>query len=117
MSFKLLKQVITHLKKTAKCPRCSSLFDDDSIFVLATSSTGTDSACNSLLAVVCPNCTSQAFIMIEVTNITTRLKKDFIRIHTKTAPRGNGGNISDDDILDMHNFLRSWQGDLTELFK
>ena len=50
--------------------------------------------------------------MVEIGSAAEKLKKEFIRIRTKpTSP-----NISANEILDMHNFLKSWQGDVKELF-
>src|SRR3990167_6080479 len=107
MSFKLLKQVIAHLKKTSSCPFCKTRFIDDSFLVLATSVSLTG-VCAGLFLVMCPKCSAQAFAMVEIGSAAEKLKKEFIRIRTKpTSP-----NISANEILDMHNFLKSWQGDV-----
>ena len=112
MSFKLLKQVIAFIKKESKCPFCTGGFIDDAIFILGTSANAGPIMCSGLFFVICPKCFAQAFVMVEVTNITGELKKEFIHITTKSAQ-----GISINEVLDMHNFLKSWEGDVKELFK
>lgn len=112
MSFKLLKKLIAHLKKAYRCPGCKSFFPDDSIYTLATTPDCCDKTCAGLFYLICPTCPTQAFVFVEVSHPTLAdLKKEFIRIRTKPA-----GNISINEVLDMRNFLRSWQGDVKELF-
>ncbi len=108
MSFKLLKFVVEHLRKTEKCPFCKSALSEDFIFVLATGMAFVDAAIctNGIFYVVCEKCTAQAFVMAEVMSMTD------IRVHRKIA----GQHISTNEILDMHNFLKHWQGDVKELF-
>jgi predicted nucleic-acid-binding Zn-ribbon protein len=116
MSFKLLKQVISHLKKTSKCPYCGSGFSEDFLYILATGVTQGPDGGHGLFFVMCPKCHAHAFVFVEVTMITARLKKEHIRIHTKPAPMPSG-QIDVNEILDMHNFLKNWEGDMKELFK
>lgn len=113
MSFKLLKQVIAHLRQKSICPYCKSRFNDDSIFILATSTTTDAAACNGIFFVVCPKCNASAFVAVEVSSITQKLKNQHIKMETTATPDG----ISTNEVLDMHNFLKSWEGDVSELFK
>ncbi len=99
MPFYLLKQVISFIKKTCRCPSCKGRLCDDSIFVLTTHVTSVEGDAKGLFYVVCPDCLAHAFVVVESKN-------------------GEGGSISVNEILDMHNFLKTWQGgDLQELFK
>ncbi|MBI2638810.1 hypothetical protein HYW83_04445 [Candidatus Peregrinibacteria bacterium] len=116
MSFKLLKQVISHLKKTSKCSYCGSGFSEDFLFVLATGLNPSPDGGHALFFVMCPQCHAHAFVFVEVTMITARLKKEHIRIQTKLAPMPSE-KIEMNEILDMHNFLKDWQGDVHELFR
>jgi hypothetical protein len=111
MSFKLLKFVIDKLKRSQKCTNCAGDFDDDSIFVLTT--TATPEISSAIFFTVCPKCASPAFVLSEVKPATSEFRQDYIRIITKQAT----GPVSVDDILDMHNFLKNYQGDVQELFK
>lgn len=67
---------------------------------------------NGLFFIICPHCFAQAFVMTEVSILNPVIKQNEIRIQTKAVPR-----ISANEVLDMHNFLKTWQGDVTELFK
>lgn len=114
MSFKMLRFIVGHLRKNNRCPFCSSQFIDESIFILATAFDGANLSCSALFFIICPKCFAQAFVMVEANNVSAdRLKKENIRVHTKPTTR----SISSDEILDMHNFLKNWKGDLKELFK
>lgn len=117
MSFKLLKQVIAHLRKTSKCPSCGSEFSEDFLYVLATGANPGPEGGHALFFVMCRKCSVHAFVFVEVTSITARLKKEHIRIQTKTAPAGAMAGIDVNEVLDMHNFLKDWQGDVKELFQ
>lgn len=110
MSFKLLKHIIANLKKRSVCRTCGSRFIDDSIFVLATNLT--PNSASALFFIICQKCFSQAFMFTELRNLSTPRTMEDIYIETKEA---NG--ITIDEILDMRNFLKTWRGDLKELFK
>jgi len=110
MSFKLLKKVINQLRKTNLCPHCGSAFDEDSIFVMATSMLGMDTGAG-LLLVVCPKCENQAFVLFEVSNVTSDTPS-IINFSTKDKENG----VTANEVLDMHNFLKTYKGDLSKLF-
>lgn len=113
MSFKLLKQVIALLRQKAACPECRSRFTDDSIFVLSTTAHADSKSCLGLFFVVCPKCLNTSFVLTEVTPHSEKLTDKDIRMETKSA----GPEITHNDVLDMHNFLKNWKGDLKELFQ
>lgn len=113
MPFKLLKQIISHLIKQYRCQFCSKIFTEDAVLVLA-SAPLSENTHSGLFMLMCPQCNAEAVVMVETTNVTEALKKEFIRVHTKIASKDK---ISIDEILDMHNFLKNWKGDLKELWK
>jgi len=104
MPFKLLKNVVLHLRKTCKCQKCKKGFLEDSIIVLATAAIE-EGGYSALFFVLCPNCSTHAFIMAEI--------NETINMQTTSAPN----NISVNEILDMHNFLKNWNGDVKKLFQ
>lgn len=112
MSFKLLKTLIAHLKKTFKCQSCNGTLNDESIFVLATSPSVNGGAYHGLILIECPKCQAQSFVFAESKSLDPKLLKDNIRLETKIPE----GPISTNEVLDMHNFLKSWKGDVKELF-
>lgn len=114
VSFKLLKKLIADLRKKERCPYCKSGFSEDFIYVLTTAVSMDGAGCLGLFFVVCEKCHANAFMFVETKKLTTKWKKEFIRVQTKPAGRG----ISVNEVLDMHNFLKKWQGDdVRELFK
>lgn len=111
MSFKLLKKIISHLRKKEVCPYCKNSFPEDLVFVLATAGDPISGTAHGLFFIVCEPCHAAAFAYVEVSRVTAR--KESIRVQTKPA----SSTISTDEILDMHNFLKDWKGDVAELFK
>ncbi|MBI2453669.1 hypothetical protein HYV58_00650 [Candidatus Peregrinibacteria bacterium] len=105
MPFKILKKVVSHLRKTSRCPECGSGFPEDMIFVLATSTFMQSGSCSGLFFLACPSCPAQSFVFMEM--------GDEIRIETKPTSR----KITANEVLDMHNFLKEWEGDVKDLFK
>jgi hypothetical protein len=116
MSYKLLKKIISDLRRKEKCPYCKSGFNEDFIFVLTTAMSMGGDGCLGLFFIVCEQCHANAFVLTETKKLKNRTqwRKEFIRVDTKRAGRG----ISVNEVLDMHNFLKNWQGeDVRELFK
>ena len=111
MPFKLLKQVVAHLLEKSKCPFCENSFGEETIFVLASTFSAENGSFAGLFLLLCPKCHASAFSFVEATSITDKIKKEEIRISTRSTPTG----VSVDEILDMHNFLKGWKGDVKEL--
>ncbi len=108
MPFKLLKQVISHLRKNSDCPFCKSKFTEELIFVLASTFNIEADLGHGLFLVVCPKCQAEAFMMVEV--------GQHIRVQA-TSPAPTGTAISMNEVLDVHNTLKNWRGnDIRELF-
>lgn len=84
--------------------------------MLATGSGPNPEGSHAVFFVMCQKCHAHAFVFVEVTTLTQRLRKENVRIQTKAVPMGSGP-IEMNEILDMHNFLKSWEGDVKELFK
>jgi hypothetical protein len=103
MNFAELKEIIRHLKKVVPCTTCQKKFLDEDMRVLFT--IGND----ALFHLSCHNCKNQLIVRITITEQTT--EKSQINIHTQQA-----SEISHNDILDIHNFLNSFNGDFEKLF-
>lgn len=115
MPFKILKQVIAHLRQKASCPYCQTKFNENSIAVVATTAHPFRDASSGLFMVVCPKCNSQAMLGVEVgepADGMPGLTEEQIRVMMTPSDK-----ISTNEVLDMHNFLKHWKGDVTELFK
>ncbi|MBI4994233.1 hypothetical protein HZC21_01140 [Candidatus Peregrinibacteria bacterium] len=113
MPFRLLKYIISHLRQKSTCSKCKNHLEEDSFFIIATAVSLENDGYSGLFFTVCPKCSSPAFISVEVKPVNSKTKKVDITISTKSAPKG----ITINDVLDMHNFLKSWKGSVEELFK
>lgn len=99
MSLKLLKRLLSQFRKKAHCPSCDGRFDEESMFVLATLATPDGSSCNALVFIVCPECSATSFATIGMGEMR--------QIETS--------KVSINEVLDMHNFLKGWQGNFKDL--
>jgi len=104
MGYNELKEIIKHIKKVVPCSSCSKKFTDDKIDVLSVF--GND----CLFQLSCPACSNQLVIHVTLTDQTQNDTKHLnIRTH-------NGPYISQNDVLDTHNFLNHFNGDFAKLF-
>lgn len=113
MPLKLIKQAIDYLKKKSRCRFCGSRFTENSFLLLASTIITPDADGAGLFYVICPKCFAQAFTMVETTSVLGKLQEELMRVQTKITSQA----ITSNDILDMHNFLKNWNGDVRELFK
>ena len=104
MSFELLKQVVSLLRQKARCTHCKSRFNEDLVFVLSTTVQPDTAAGLGLFFIVCEKCSNTGFALVEVMPHNEKLEFCDIR------------EISLNEVLDMHNFLKEWKGDVKELF-
>lgn len=114
MSFLLLKQVISYLRKTSRCPGCQAKYTEDDVFVLATNDNPDLAVHYGLFAVECLKCESASLVMIEARD-THECKIEFKTVENFDCQ--DGSSISINEVLDMRNFLKQWKGDVKELFK
>jgi hypothetical protein len=103
MNFAELKEIIKYLKKTVTCTTCNKKFINEDIRVLSTIGT------EGLFHIHCHHCHNEVIVHITIFEQTS--EKSSISIETRKA-----GNISENDILDIHNFLKQFNGDFKQLF-
>lgn len=115
MSFKLLKNIISYLRRKSLCPYCKTQLQEDTIFVIAAAVEPVNGQMNALFFVVCPNpkCMAPAMLFVEALPKDLKTAKQNIRITSTPMQKG----VTINEILDMHNFLKDWKGDIKELFK
>ncbi|MBI5412734.1 hypothetical protein HZA42_00100 [Candidatus Peregrinibacteria bacterium] len=106
MPLKLIKQAIDYLRKKSKCQFCGSRFTENSFLLVASTVITPDADGAGLFLVICPNCFAQASMMVETASVLGKLQQKSMQ-----------QSITANDVLDMHNFLKSWNGDVRELFK
>ncbi len=103
MNFAELKEIIKYLKKAVPCSTCNKKLLNEDIRVLSTYGG------EALFYIKCHNCTNQLIVHITILERTS--ERSSINIETRKA-----GDISQNDILDIHNFLKQFNGDFKQLF-
>ena len=96
MNYPEIENVIKHLKKTCKCLNCEGKFEYEDINVIATTNK------EGLFETRCKNCQSSTIVTVILeTNV------EISRIH---------GKITENEVLDMKNFLNKFDGDFKRIF-
>jgi len=113
MPYKLLREVILHLKKKSLCPLCQARYDNEHIFVLGSNMNPETNAAYGLFVAVCPRCDSESVMMVEAAASHHATDLDSLSIQSEHSA---GPAVTVNEVLDMHNFLKSWKGDVSELF-
>lgn len=103
MNFAELKEIIKYLKKTVTCSTCNKKYANEDIRILTTVEN------EGLFHIHCHHCHNE--VIVHITIFEQTKEKSSISIETRKA-----GNISEDDILDIHNFLNRFNGDFKQLF-
>lgn len=110
MPFKLLKQIVNNIKRTAKCASCGCKFPEENIVILGTNG-GMGGKYASLIALLCDHCMTTDIVTSELRDDMSNFKMG------QPSQKRTGAGISTNEILDMHNFLKNWKGaDIKELF-
>lgn len=113
MNFHDLRIIVSQIKRTLKCPECNGKYTDEDIEVI-----GHLDHEQSFFHAYCPECELQALIHVNLQIeplSSTQCENCAPRFRLGTAPRM--GHVSVDEVLDMSNFLKSFNGDFTRMFK
>jgi hypothetical protein len=111
MNFKELKIVVKQIKDTIKCQTCKKRYTDESIEVL-----GTPDGTQYYFAALCSKCKTDSMIHATLENELKPppgLPKNLEKLGS--SPRI--GQISQNEVLDMHNFLKAFDGNFEAIFK
>ena len=108
MNFQDLRIIVNQIKKSMPCPSCHSKYHDEDIEVAG--NIGPD---HFFIHTFCSNCEVEALLHVAFGNENGESLPSFQRLGT--APRQ--GQIQANDVLDIHNFLKNFQGDFSSLFK
>ena len=103
MNFAELKDIIKYLKKTVPCGTCKKRLINEDIRVLTTHNG------EGLFHIHCHRCRNQ--LLAHVTIFENTSEGSSINIETRKT-----GMISENDYLDIHNFLKQFNGDFIQLF-
>ncbi len=107
MNFLELGEVIRYIRQNIPCASCKSSFARDSFSILGCM------PMECMLGVVCYGCNAQAILIVTISiSQDKNTSQRSIDIHVE-----RGDSISKNDILDIKNFLKNFEGDFSELFK
>lgn len=107
MNFSEIKSAVSHLKKTTKCGHCEQKYKDDDINIIASTQK------EALFEMKCPKCEASSIVTVFQTNSEETIEelevqyREHQRIHDK---------ISENDVLDIKNFLTKFDGNFKKIF-
>ena len=102
MDYSELREIIRHIKHIIPCNICKHLFSNENIQVLSTFHN------EWLFHFRCHNCKNQLLVHVIIIH---HLKKNNLNISVH-----NVAPISPNDVIDIHNFLKQFDGDFKKLF-
>lgn len=114
MNIQELKFIVNEIKKKIFCDTCKGKYTDEDIEMI-----GTLGDFQSYFHAWCPTCELETII-----NVTVEVNRDgTIFIEEMLVPRverlgsaPRGEKIQSDEVLDMHNFLKDFDGNFIEAF-
>ncbi|MFT7183697.1 MAG: putative nucleic-acid-binding Zn-ribbon protein [Oceanicoccus sp.] len=109
MNFQELRIIVGQIKKNVTCPKCKSHYSDEDIEII-----GGLADEQHFFHTSCAKCETESVVNVSLLFDTgetapSKLKK------LGSAPRM--GHISSNEVLDMHNFLKQFDGDFDKIFK
>jgi len=102
MNFPEINNTIKHLIKTAKCPECKGKYKTSDVNVIATTQM------EGLFEIRCSKCM--------ISSIVTVLIGASSDVEILNSANREHRSISENDILDMKNFLNKFDGNFKKIF-
>jgi len=102
MNYADLKEIVRHLKRVVLCSHCQNKFSNEEMYLVTTFQN------EGLFHLSCGHCGNQLLVHVAIIN---KNEKSSLTIKTH-----GGGKISQNEVLDMHNFLGQFNGDFKQLF-
>ncbi len=109
MNFQDLRIIVGQIKKNVKCPKCNTRYNDQDIELIG--GLGDE---QHFFHTTCSKCNSESIV-----NVSLQMSDNFF-IPNELKKLGSAprmGHISADEVLDMHNFLKNFDGDFNRIFK
>jgi hypothetical protein len=106
MNFHDLRIVMGYLKKGTRCADCKGRFTDDDLEIIG--ALGDEQL---LVNTWCPRCEIEALVTVHI---------DAQWLYGPDPELGSAprmGHVSANEVLDMRNFLKSFNGDFDQMFK
>lgn len=105
MNYTDLQVVIQEVCSQTECPSCKVNYKENDIHIVGTTKN------EGVFMAKCPKCNSNV-----VVNVSVNRKSDKIKPHVRDW-KANTTKISSDEVLDMHNFLSNFAGDVSNVLK
>jgi NAD-dependent SIR2 family protein deacetylase len=106
MKYPDIKNVVAHILQTCKCIQCKAEYVSNDVDMIASTKT------EGLFETRCKKCNCTTIITVVLTP-KVEIKKG--KITDKYYAKSHNG-ISENDILDMKNFLNRFDGDFKKIF-
>lgn len=108
MLFKELKHLMAQIKRDVTCNNCSKSYDESGIVIVG--------AMNDevILHLNCSGCGSQSVLNAVLDKYQENRKHSGLKI--RNLERANLPEITSNDVIDIHNFLKNFGGDFKKLF-
>lgn len=103
MNYADLQVVIKEVCGKTNCPGCKQSYDSEDIHIVGTTRN------EGIFMAKCTKCETNVVINVSV----TRKSESNIKPHKRDW---KPNLVSSDEVLDMHNFLDSYEGDIASLF-
>lgn len=110
MKFSDIKNALKHLLKTTRCMHCQNTYEMDEINVIATT------RLEGLFELHCNKCQLSGIMTVVVSPAMEIKKGNAQAINNQALNERTHSGISSNDILDVKNFLNSFDGDFKKLF-
>lgn len=109
MNYALLKEIIVHLKRGFKCPECQRRYANKSIGLAEINDEGIN------LRLSCSRCTTVVVANVSLVDVK---KAKNTRKHRSVKVKANKfSSVTENDVLDVRNFLKGFDGSFKNLFK
>lgn len=109
MNFEQLREIVKNIKERVVCSGCESNYRGEDIYILSTI------ADKCIILVNCKHCHTPMLITASVNNTKTG-EKTFSNFEKLSFEDGKDKEmISSDDVVEIHNFLKNFDGDFEKL--
>jgi len=107
MNFEQLREIIKNIKTNLTCSSCGAGFINEDIHIL--SSTGD----KCILMVHCQECKNPMLVTASINSKNSKLTSN--PYHNITELNEDGEIVSSDDVLEVHDFLKDFDGDFAKI--
>lgn len=112
MNFHDLRIIVGQIKKNVHCPKCTGKYTDEDLEVIG--NLGDE---HVFFHASCFRCSAQSIINVSMHNTDAMPEHMSLPEFKKLGIAPRMGHISQDEVLDMHNFLKEFDGNFETMFE